>query len=639
MGGRAGSGSSRVDNRGASVGLQINAPGSTLTLHMPSQEPRRANLPPPPDRLVGRAPELYAIHQMLYGPVGREAGERACVLMGLAGVGKSALAAVYARDHIKEYTHICWVNAGGADIDAAFAGLAEDPLRLDAVRDATVPRRVVAVKQALEAASGQVLLVLDNVDHPRRWRALVPMGEHVAVLITTRREDVAGTNRVHVGVLCEESALTLLLGDVAATPLPEREAARALYEELGGLTLAVALAARLLEQPGARVSMLLDRVRRSGPVRWSEVPRGEELLDRNPSLARLFQASVGLLDPTEAVDAHALRLLKVGGWFAPVPIPRALLLAAAAMLAGEAIGPDHEEDALARLSNLGLAQIDDDGRPRLHRLIAACARALEGAGSETVLDALAELAQATPTDTLSLLGLAAIAPHMAEATTRIDAASPEPHLRIALRLAQHCKHVARYTDGLALCERLASTLGDSVWASYFHNEGGQALSRQGLHTEALAHFERDLAIKERTLGSVHPETAITLHAIGRTLHRQRDFVEALRYFDRALHIYEVTHALDGTGAATTLTAKGQSLSRLGRHAEALKVCRRALEIKEKELGPTHPDAAMSQFEVGRGLRELGDPEGEQRMRAAVEVLTRLLGAEHPYVQAARSWLR
>ena len=140
------------------------------------------------------------------------------------------------------------------------------------------------------------------------------------------------------------------------------------------------------------------------------------------------------------------------------------------------------------------------------------------------------------------------------------------------------------------------------------------------------------------LGEQHPDTAITLNAIGQALASEGRYGEAMEYYERDLAITVKVLGEHHPSTAITLNAIGQALHRQGRYGEALEYYERDLAIMVKVLGEQHPDTAMSRFELGRARRDTGDAAGRAQMEAATQQLEDALGADHPTVRVARSWL-
>lgn len=608
---------------------------------------RKTNLPPFPAPFIGRDDELAAIHSLLLGGAQVALGRGSTgsgALTGLGGIGKTSLACAYAHRHLADYEHICWVNAEGENPSTAFAQLADNPLRLDLEAGSTITARVVAVQQRLEQANAPVLLILDNVTHPVSWRRIIPTSSQIRVLLTTRRQYLAGVHTVPVEVLPTALALRLLLGERTWSE-PERSAAHALCEELGFLTLAVALAGRYLERPTTSPLLLLERIRRQGCVVWSDQPGSGELLEKNPSLTRLFDASVDLLSQEQRSDVHARRLLQVGGWFGPVGIREEMLFAAAARLAGTALDDDCCEDALSRLLELGLVQWDSGTGPTFHRLVGAYARVRSTEDAKNaVLDVLGEFAHNTGTDLNSLLDATANREHLVQNEARLDGRSPERHLWIALRLAQFFHARAETRLAYAICERMARLIGRGTWAGKFLHTGAMALTVQGDYTEAVRHLQRAITMKREADIPDMVSVSFSLHELGLAQLHQRHFEDALKNFQEALSIRSSLPDCEMHPDAATLTNIGAALIGLQRTEDAFRSFELAMELEEKISAADSPSKAMTLHMIGRAYLDLGQAqEAAKLLEKALAMAMTSLHSDHIQIanlqlDLGRAWL-
>ncbi len=150
--------------------------------------------------------------------------------------------------------------------------------------------------------------------------------------------------------------------------------------------------------------------------------------------------------------------------------------------------------------------------------------------------------------------------------------------------------------------------------------------------ESQAHYERALAIQERTLGAEHPLLAGTLNNIA-NLHTLRgDSDQVLAIFTRALEIGERSLGPDHPQVGSLLGNLAAARYVHGDHEEALALNHRALSIMEKTLGPEHS-------EIGGMLGNIALIYLDRRdFVAALPLLTRGLaiqekarGAEHTRV--------
>ncbi len=656
----------------ASVGVQIVTKGGkhTFNIHAPTPrpEPRKSNLPPRRHDFVGRETELAELHRLLTSgaAVALDQGPTPpSGLTGLGGVGKSTLATEYGYRHLGEYEHVCWVDAEGTAITGGIAALADDPLSLGLPADIPTPDKARAVLARLER-NGPHLLILDNVSEPDSYPKLLPQTGAARVILTTRRTDLHGVRRLVVEVLPEDDALRLMLGELQVSE-PEGEAARQLCRDLGCLTLAVAVACRLLETRQRTPSALLALVQEKGPLGLPETRRAKDVLGTLPSVERLFDASVELLDEADPVDAHARRLLWVGGWFAPVEIPSETFFDAGARLAGAPVEDDVALAALERLVDLGLVQVDERGWPRLHRIVVAYAREREPEGTmSAVLAAFAEVVTGASPSTHDLVTLGSLAPHLRQAVARLKKLDSENHFRIVLRLAQFYSASAYMSACAEVVERFADSCEPSGWrAALLYTRAG-ARTALGDLEGGKEDYYRVLSLREQDMGCDEENRIKALLGVAQVHLLQGAVDEAWRACIRAMelhmrlpetHRYNAIESLAvaanillGTGHAEdayflfelVLAMKkkqrynaadvgmahyqvGEALVQLHRHLEALTHFSEAVGLQRSALGD-HRETVMTLKAIGLSSHRLGWlAEALQALRSALEMVMRVSG--------------
>jgi hypothetical protein len=199
------------------------------------------------------------------------------VLTGTSGVGKTQLAAAYARARLADsWRLIAWVNARDGDtLQAGLAAVAEVAgLSVGGSRLGTADAGQ-AVRHWLEADGHRRLLVFDGVEDPGLLRPFVPVTGTAQVLITVAGEPMAelGTS-VPVDVFSAEEALALLDG---RTGLADEAGAAAVAAELGHMPLALDQAAAVIAGQHLGYAAYLAKLRTLSAedylVRWEDGER------------------------------------------------------------------------------------------------------------------------------------------------------------------------------------------------------------------------------------------------------------------------------------------------------------------------------------------------------------------------------
>lgn len=319
----------------------------------PSAEaaPRRAPFQAiaPPMHLAGRAPELAQIAAALTRP-GRGA---VVAVVGMGGVGKTALAAELANRLRNDFTDgVLWGRVAtdtSPDILQSWA-LAFDR---DLSKISSYEARAAAMRDIL--SDKRALIVLDDVVAGKPIDLLLPGASPCAVLITTRDRAEVARYTGEIVELRELPAsgglemLTHLLGE--ETVAAERIAAEKLCQLLGGLPLAVEIAAqRVLASPRRDLSRMVRSLHSAS----ARLAHGIS----NRSVRTSFEVS------WESLDAPLRHIFAVMGLFDGRPFT------AAALAASNALDADAALDQLDLLATLSMLKYAEGDRYVQHRLLA-----------------------------------------------------------------------------------------------------------------------------------------------------------------------------------------------------------------------------------------------------------------------------
>ncbi|HET6211378.1 MAG TPA: BTAD domain-containing putative transcriptional regulator, partial [Micromonosporaceae bacterium] len=323
----------------------LGGPASTV---VQAQLPVPAQLPAEVSDFCGRTEELTTLRQLLGQPGG--AGMPVCVVVGTAGIGKTAFA-VRVAHQVRSYYHDgqFYVDLRGADPTPADPGdVLGAFLRALGVDQApsTLEERAALYRSAL--AGRRTLVVLDNAHSASQVTHLLPGAPGCAVIITSRDglPTLPCTRRIQLDVLSEAESVEVLERVVGGA---DCASAASVARLCGYLPLALRIAgARARYLPGRSMAVLAKRL--AGDDR-----RLRELELPDLSVRSSFELSYRAL----ADDARrGFRLLGLSGG------PDIAVSTAGALL--DAVQP---EPVLQHLVHAHLLEEHRTGRYRMHDLI------------------------------------------------------------------------------------------------------------------------------------------------------------------------------------------------------------------------------------------------------------------------------
>jgi tetratricopeptide (TPR) repeat protein len=581
------------------LALLASLPTDALPTHAPLPAGSRMPLAPNP-LFVGRGEELLHIARALRGS-GTVALGQVIASTGLGGVGKTQLAVELVHRYARFFAGgVFWLSFASAEEIAlhvaACAGTGAIGLEADVSR-LSVEERVKLVTGAWQSTVPR-LLVFDNCEAEALLEAWRPPSGACRVLVTSRRADwspTLGVTALALDPLPRQHSIELLRRyrpDLAA----DDPGLDTVAHELGDLPLALHLAGSYLRAYRAEVGLDDYLTDLDQPAVFRHASLLGVGLDDTPSptrhvqsLAQTFAVCLGRLDREHEVDRVAFALLARMACLAPgEAVPRDLLGKTL-----EEAGPLRRADGLRRLGAVGLVE-EGEGWLRLHRLLVHFVRqeTLDPDAQPAVDRALIDCGDAAEMGHLTGPALAAAIPHLVDVAGRD--AGDEP--RIA-----------------ALC---AAT--------------GQALHRSGDLQGARPWYERALAIRERTLGSDHPNTATSLSKLAVLLRDQGDLAGARTRSERALAIRERVLGPDDPATATSLNNLAGLLLEQGELVAARPLYERALVIRERALGPDHPETAFSLSSLAVLLWFQGELAAARPLHEhALAIRERVLEPDHP----------
>ena len=594
--------------------------------------------------------------------VGSSAVGRPVVVCGMRGVGKSQLAAAYARECEKAgWSLVAWMDASSREaLVAGLAGLAVE-MGIDDGKgdpDAAACRCV----NRLNSGEGDRLIVFDNVDDFDDLKKLIPHGQGLRVLVTTTVAspgDSAG-RLIAVGAFTRPQSVDFIR---ERTGLDDDAGAARLAEALGDLPVALAQAAATIKLNGyATIDEYLAELR--------EYPL-DEVVARLPgdnypdlvhaALRKAYESALDILaekdrtsgeeDPHRAATAFvqlaALALLAPSG----VPRPWLHRISKRTPLARQALG------ALVAHS---ICTPSQDGRyVRIHGLQGRVLR--EDYNKQPEVFASLEKAVVTLLENID----------MDEASKndarRADALDMADQLRAIAEQQQgqahhspHEAHIGLSSVGGIMNDTIVSLLNmgrpqtaltlkdavdmlaDALGPDHPHTlatRGNLAGAHQGAGnaSTAIDMYEALLPNLVGILGPNHPHTLIArnnlaaAHQDAGSLQKTIDMYEAL--------VPDMTRVL-GPSHPHTLIARhnlAAAYYAAGDLQKAIDMYKTLLPDMTRVLGLDHPDTLAARGNLAGAHYAGGDLRTATNIcEALLPDLTRVFGPDHPYAHTTRN---
>ncbi|MFE5476312.1 NB-ARC domain-containing protein [Nocardia sp. NPDC056541] len=491
------------------------------------------------------------------------AGSAVCVLSGLAGVGKTALAVRAARRLLPRFPDGCLFldlhgYAAGPVVAAEVAAGAL--LRQLGLAPESVPAqpdsRISLLREML--AAGQYLVLLDNVLDAAHVAPLLPGAGASAILVTSRGtlNGLDEVDRVPIGRLADADSVALLdrlTGGLPAERTPTPQQSAAIARQCHGLPVAVRIAAAILR------SEMWPTSAEGGAEPRVEL---EMLHDGDRDVETLFEYSVARL-PADSARAFTVLGLHPGTSFD---------LGSGAALMG--VEPSAMWRHLRLLVEVSLLEPDARGRYRFHDLLRDFARRRAAAyfddvttraavtrlvdrytvfadGMDRILTPSRHRAQMAPSSPCVDATVSTYPEAMQAMTAERDNVAAVARAATRHGLDEQCwqlafavrgfafitKDIELWTETHRLAVAAAVRAGNHYAEAVTCNNLGLAAMTAGDDVAAAALYERARLLFVR-LGDRHGEHTAVAHQAWVHV-RRRDFAEALELSLRALAFVDV----------------------------------------------------------------------------------------------------
>jgi tetratricopeptide (TPR) repeat protein len=622
------------DTTGIVVGLVVLLPGTPLAIWAGQSDgdtTTTAEVLPAPAVIgdIPREPKAFRRRPALQQQVDRHlnGGDAVvCALVGAKGVGKSHLAAAYARRSIGRGVPVAWLNAesdgqltASIELMAAELGLmANDPALL-----------VSRVRRWLEERSEPYLLVIDNAIGPERLMPLLPSRGAARVLITANDlafERIAGV--VPVDRFAADEALAYLVervgraGDISAVEL---------VEELDRLPLALTIAtAALIGPPALSYADYLLLVRSTAVDVLLERPRGQAY-------------------PRGVAESILLSL-------ADTSAPAAALLAQLAVMSASGVAVELVADDRITLAELAARSLvtftADDSVILVHRLVR---RVIQDSAFKagTLRDAVAAAAarlqaveQIPEADTWRRLPvIRALSEHTAalwESAERLLAQRSEGShtvaesvLEIRSRVLYHYLYLNDGPRAIPIAEKLvdgwAAIAGeDDPRTLVARSRLAQAVEQAGDAERAVELYSEVVARQTELIGVSARDTLRSRSGLAMAMIEAGRAVEAVDLLEQLVSDQSQVLPEDDVDSHPARFAQAYALVHAGQPGRGADLFRALAADQEWTIGAEDADTLVTKgriawADVASGHPERGLPQYETVLRAQ----RRLIGADHP----------
>ncbi|MFI5884675.1 tetratricopeptide repeat protein [Streptomyces sp. NPDC051554] len=592
------------------------------------------------------------------------------VLAGMGGVGKTQLAANYARTawQAEELDVVVWITANNST--AAASGYAQAGIEILGADPANPQQATQAFLAWLEPKPQERpcrwLVVLDDLTDPADLNGLwPPASPHGRTLVTTRRKDAAltgnGRQLIEVGLFTHNESIAYLATTLAAHHRHEPDTHLAsLADDLGHLPLALAQAAAYLIDTGETVDayrhLLADRTTKLTDAAPDVLPDDQAL-----PLAAAWSLSIDRADTLRPAGL-ARPMLQIAAFLDANGIPQDVLTSSPALAhltahrtrtgpdtAGEGapVSPQEAVRTLRALHRLSLVDHSTDTpheAVRVHQLIQRATRDTltphqHDQTTHSAADALMAAWPAIARDTALAQTLranaTALAGHGGEALYQPDAHTvlyrTGTNLGETGQVTAACKHYQRLTETTRrhLGEDHPDTLTARNNLARWRGEAGNAAEAAQAYTDLLAD-------RIRVLGEDHPDTLATRGHLARWRGEAGNATEAAQAFaDLLKHMVRVL----GEDHPHTLTARSNLAhwrGETGNATEAAQAYTDLLADRTRVQGEDHPDTLATRSNLARWRGEAGNAtEAAQAYTDLLKHMVRVLGEDHPHTLTTR----
>ncbi|CAF0988989.1 unnamed protein product [Adineta steineri] len=203
------------------------------------------------------------------------------------------------------------------------------------------------------------------------------------------------------------------------------------------------------------------------------------------------------------------------------------------------------------------------------------------------------------------------------------------------RLGLLLKKMSQFNKALEVYEVLLHQTTDESGKAPIYHQLGMIKRNQGEYQEALAYYEKSLAINQKTLPSNHLKLGNSYNEIGLVYRNMGDYPKALSYYEKDLAIQEQSLPSNHPDLGASYNNIGIVYSKMGDHLKALSSHRKALAIRQQSLPSNHPALGDSYNNIGVVYKNIGDyPKALSYYEKDLAIQEQSLPSNHPNLGAS-----
>jgi len=567
---------------------------------------------------IGREVELKELETKLTG------SNSLLLLNGIAGIGKSSLAAYYLNTQKDNYHYYGFVEASEG-IKEAFISAFATSLNLN--KDKSIDHAFDEIILILRNLEGKKLLIIDDIrnisKNEQTIKTISTLLDNNFTLLLTSRETMENISQFYLQTMNQIDARKLFL---QWYPTDELEQVDKILEYLDNHTLFIEMTAKTLRKRNATLNLknLLEKFQKG---EFSSIKKDKkESFDK--LLNNLFAKDPILQDTQIITLLQKLTLLpSIEIYFEKI---YKFLVCNKKELLEESLNELVDNGWLVvRKSNYKLHQIMKEyilaNHTPTYDIIEGIVEYFNAmidnsANPQTAVDVRDDL--------VYFESVVAILTKL-EIENEVIANFYERLGNIYLNLGKYSKALVLFENGLQIRQKILGENHKDTAESY--NSLGNVEYSRGNYPQAIESYKKSLTIKLKILGEEHQDTATTYNNLGLAYDAQGNYSNAINYYEKSLVIYKETVGEEHPSTAITYSSLGLAYNAQGDYSHAVKYYEKSLAIYLKTYGEKHSSIAIIYNHLGKSFRAQGNySEAINYYEKSLEITLKTLGEENPF---------